>query len=147
MPILRVQVTSNDAKVPPQGALRGFGPTVHVSVGPAVETKDLSISRPTDRQVMALVDTGASDCCIHESLATELGLKIIDRCDIGGVAGKNEHNIYMARIVIPVLNIINNGRLIGYDLDAEQKVILGRDILAHVIMTYDGLTGTVVFAL
>lgn len=91
----------------------------------------------------ALIDTGATSGCIDEDLAKELGLPIIDRRVVGGVAGKKEHNVYLTTLIVPGLKLQKKGDLIGVDLANTHNVILGRDFLYHTIMIYDGTAGVI----
>jgi hypothetical protein len=54
-------------------------------------------------------------------------------------------------MAIPNLGMIIKGRLVGVDiemlknvvLEAPSQVILGRDVLTHTVMIYDGINGTI----
>ena len=82
--------------------------------------------------VAALVDTGASESCIDNKLAEELGLPVIDKMDMSGVSGMKKHNVYLASVHIPELEFAQYGRFAGVDLrDGGQihQVLLGRTFL------------------
>jgi hypothetical protein len=122
-----------------------------VSVKQVISAGEEPLHPPLERNVLALIDTGASNCCVDESLAAELGLSIIDRQVIGGVAGQQEHNIYLAELVIPNLQLSMKGRLVGVNiemlknvaLEGPSQVILGRDVMSLMVVVYDGVNGTV----
>ena len=107
-----------------------------------------SRSRPTlpDRQLRALVDTGAVSMCIDSALATELGLTTVDRVTIAGVHGANRVNLYLAQVYVPSLHITIHGSLPGGHLAAGGlpfSALIGRDFLQHFTMIYEGRTGAV----
>lgn len=80
--------------------------------------------------------------CITESLASALGLRLIDRRKVIGVGGKKEHNVYLATLLIPDLQMNMNGELYGVDMADGHPVLLGRDFLHNAIFIYDGKSGT-----
>jgi hypothetical protein len=70
-------------------------------------------------------------------------LQVIDRRKAGGVAGQNDHNVYLGDIMLVNLGLRRMGPLIGVNLDKNTPVILGRDFLAGIVLVYDGSNGTV----
>lgn len=148
--VVRTTYKSNPVgKVPANKVLIRHGPSLPVIVGkptaPPSQTEAAEIN-PDDKNISALVDTGATDSCVDNKLAQDLSLQAIDRCFVGGVAGKQEHLVYLGKLVVPDVGIYTVGRLIGVDLGSGQPVILGRDFLSNTIMIYDGLAGDVTFA-
>jgi len=94
----------------------------------------------------ALVDTGASISCIDNQVAISLKLPIIDRQRVSGTAGAHEVNMYLAQVFVPELRTTFYGSFAGVDLAAGGQahvVLLGRDMLQHVRLIYDGITGRV----
>jgi len=146
MPVLRATYANQDGK-PEPGVLAQAGPRIQVVIGcppvPVVDPASVASLAPPDRAVWALIDTGATSGCVDEKVASELGLKVIDRQRVSGIAGLNEHNVYLIRIVVPVLNIQVNAPFTGVNLDAGTPVILGRDFLAGTIFVYDGIHGLI----
>jgi hypothetical protein len=99
--------------------------------------------------VQALVDTGATECCIDSLLAAQLSLPIVDRRKISGVGGEHEVNVYMAQIHVPVFPFTVYGAFCGVDLAAggqSHKALIGRTFLQHFTMLYEGHTGRVVIS-
>jgi hypothetical protein len=94
----------------------------------------------------ALVDTGASLSCIDNIVAATLHLPIVDRQTISGSGGAHEVNMYLAQMFVPELRTTYYGSFAGVDLAAGGQphvVLIGRDMLQHVRLVYDGLTGQV----
>jgi predicted aspartyl protease len=90
----------------------------------------------------ALIDTGASNTCIDEQAARDLGLPVID---VGSMqsASHEKHpcNIYPVQIVTPVVTL-NSMRTMGANLGSQGLLILiGRDVLAVCTLFYNGPSG------
>jgi len=92
----------------------------------------------------ALVDTGASCCCVEESLLVGLGLQPIDQVPMTGATGTRVQNVYLAKLSfpnspIPPLEI----RVIGAQMSASNLACLvGRDLLRHCLLIYNGPMGS-----
>lgn len=145
MPLLEVGFPANK-EVGPQIALVKFGPTINVDVGFDLTQHD---DHPETLPALALVDTGATECCIDTSLADRLGLPVVDRIIISGAGGPHETNMYLARIVTSDLGGHIYGRFAGVllaDGGQHHEVLLGRTFLQNLIMIYDGVRGQVTLA-
>jgi hypothetical protein len=73
-----------------QDSLVGYGPTILVDVGfdPNYDpNKPAALPTTLIQQVHAVIDTGATISCIDASLATRLGLPVVDRSNFGGISG------------------------------------------------------------
>ncbi len=145
MPIFNINFSEESGKVPPSVILRVVGPSIPVRVGPApvASVSGGPLSAPPEKVVQALIDTGANASCIDNALANELRLPIIDRVSVSGVAGNNEHNVYLGVVVIPELITYLKGRFIGVDLVSQHPIIVGRDFLEKSVMIYNGPTGQI----
>jgi gag-polyprotein putative aspartyl protease len=143
MPILRAEYEDSKKKLSPAEILVKLGPCAPVRVGWPLVNGSPQQGAPNDQIVTALVDTGATNCCIDNKFAAQMNLKVIDQCQVGGVAGQNDHDVYMGRLSVDDLGKTIIGRLIGVDLQNHTPVILGRDFLFDSIMIYDGSTGLV----
>ena len=151
MSIHRTNYQSPDGATHPAQVLLHTGPLVPVLVKAVTAPGSNGIEPPAERNVNALIDTGASSSCIDEKLAAELNLSIIDRKIVGGVAGQQEHKIYLAELMIPSLQMTMKGSFVGVNIQAMKDVVLegpsqvivGRDFLSRTIMIYDGPNGTV----
>jgi predicted aspartyl protease len=124
-----------------------LGPGAMVQVGPPNPTNPME--HASSVPAIALIDTGATESCIDEQLAISLGLPLIDKIFLGGVAGSAEHNVYLAVITVPGTSLLQYGRFAGVHLAAGSqlhRVLLGRTFLKTSIFIYDGRTGRVTLA-
>lgn len=141
----------------PGGATGGqmlavYGPTLKVDIGfdPAfVPGIPGVIPVPGMTGIDALVDTGATECCIDSLLAAQLSLPIIDKRLVAGVHGCQEVNMHLAQIRAPSLDSTVYGVFAGVHLTAGGQVhraLMGRTFLQALTMIYEGRTGTVVLS-
>jgi predicted aspartyl protease len=77
----------------------------------------------------ALWDTGASGSCISKSLASKLGLTAIELCNIAGVGGIQESDVYLVDIQLPNQILVSNIRVSEFLDNGKFDVILGMDII------------------
>ena len=94
----------------------------------------------------ALVDTGASECFIDNSLAMALHLPIVDRLTISTVQGMTDVNSYLAQLHVPSLNKVIEGEFAGIHIQPAMRpfsALIGRSFLREFTMTYEGRTGRV----
>src|SRR6266705_926422 len=108
----------NDAPgVSGSGLLVAWGPTLAVNVGFDPNYKGPpAMPVPGITDIRALVDTGATECCIDSFLATQLGLPVVDRRPISGVHGSHEANVHLAQVFVPALNFTIYGAFAAVDL-------------------------------
>lgn len=132
--------------------LSRWGPTLAVNVGfdpnwrPPAAGAPLTVPVHGISDIRALVDTGASECCIDNLLATQLILPIVDRRAISGVHGSHLVNIHLAQVHVPSLGCTMYGAFAGVDLivgGQMHQVLMGRTFLSAFTMVYEGRTGTV----
>ena len=128
--------------------LTQLGPTLLVNIGfdPAYQNSQTTPPTPGITDVSALVDTGASESCIDNLLASQLNLPVVDRREISGAGGRHEVNVYLAQINVPSLASTIYGVFAGVDLKAGGQVhlaLIGRTFLRNFTMIYEGRTGTV----
>ena len=138
-----------------QGAqlLTDHGPTLLVDIGfdPAWNAAAIPPRSPTPgiQGIQALVDTGATECCIDSLLAASLNLPIIDRRVVSGVHGPAEVSIHLAQVHVPSLGFTMHGVFAGVHLVAGGQVhqaLIGRTFLRYFNMAYDGRVGRVTIA-
>ncbi|MCX6026849.1 MAG: retroviral-like aspartic protease family protein [Chloroflexi bacterium] len=99
---------------------------------------------PAPRTGLALIDTGASDTCIDEQVAKELGLPVVDQVNMASASNAAIiRNVYPITIEITGLpNPINAPRAIGAELAPQGLLLLvGRDALRFCTLFYNGITG------
>lgn len=128
--------------------LEEHGPTLYVDIGFDAAYNPQAPTRPqlAVTRLWALVDTGATQCCIDDDLAIKLALPVVDRQQITGVSGVREVNMYLAHIHVPALGFTMYGSFAGVDLIAggqQHYALIGRTFLRHFHMVYEGQTGTV----
>ena len=129
-------------------SLVAIGPTIGVQVGsdPGYEpTRGIPPALPPD-QYPALVDTGAVDSCIDVTLASALGLTMVDTIQASGAFSRGEANTYLAQIFIPTLNFTLVGEFTGAHLltgGQPHVALIGRTFLRHHRLVYDGRSGEV----
>ena len=131
-----------------QRSLVIYGPSLLVEIGFDPTYRRGSLERPDlpNDLLPALVDTGALESCIDDSLAEEIGLPAVEVGSIAGVGGIIEANIYIAQMYVPGLHSTVYGRFAGAQLQASglpYYALIGRTFLQDFTMVYDGPTGTV----
>ena len=128
--------------------LISFGPTLKVDIGfdPTFVPTQQAAPVAGVTGLDALVDSGATECCIDALLAAQLNLPMVNQRPIAGAHGARIAPIFMAQMVIPTLGITMYEEFAGVDLVAGGQLhhaLLGRSFLARCTMTYDGATGAV----
>jgi len=124
------------------------GPTLFVDIGfdPTYTGPPAPPPLAAVTELQALVDTGATECCIDNLLAATLKLPLVDRRPISGSAGQHMANVYLAQVHVPTLNFTIYGAFAGVELAAGgqwHSALIGRTFLQHFTMVYEGRTGTV----
>jgi predicted aspartyl protease len=104
---------------------------------------------PPPKTGFALIDTGASFTCIDDQAAKDLGLPIIDVASISSAShAQHQCNVYPVQISIPPMLILQSPRTIGAALAAQGLLVLiGRDVLQHCLLVYNGGTGSITLSL
>lgn len=128
-------------------SLRTRGPILPIQVG-IPQSAEASIRQNGDtpgtiEEVQALVDTGASITAINTATAARLGLIATGSVQVGGVTGVAQRPVYGARIVMPEPGFtFDPVQIVGADLGAPDfEVLIGRNLLCSMMMTYDGPRG------
>lgn len=134
------------------------GPLVSVEVSiPAALKAHLAESVlpiPAPQSGFALIDTGASSTAVDQSIFDALGLAPIDSIKTSTPHGEAESPIYPATVTFPGLALTEMPmeRIIGCNLkwmNAEGKeviMLLGRDLLQHFLMVYNGKSADIFLA-
>jgi hypothetical protein len=132
--------------------LVSLGPTLKVDIGFDPSYDGRSPRKPPTlpmQNVWALIDTGATHCCIDGDLAMQLNLPVIDQRTYSGISGPMHVNMHLAQIHTPNLSFTFYGSFAGVNLSAggsRHVVLIGRSYLQHFTLTYDGPTGAVALA-
>lgn len=120
-----------------------LGPIIEVIIVPPVpvlkKIKDEGGTIPS-KKVIALIDTGASNSCINNRIASELGLIARDVIDVKTPSGSSKQPIYDLGFALPSLvqNILPVTAL-GADLELQPyDALIGRDILKLCTLIYNG---------
>ncbi len=156
MPILNVQFTGEGKRpdgtvvpVPPQAVFAQRGPVVQVTIRVAqqIATQVLQSggTLPPPVSGLALIDTGASTTCVDDAAAQKLQLPVIDVVKIASAShAETEQNVYPIQIEVMGLPItINAPRAVGTPLEPQGiLVLLGRDVLQHTVLVYNGPAGS-----
>ena len=104
---------------------------------------------PQPASGFALFDSGASSTCVDESILSQLGLMAQDTIDISTPSGRSKRSRYTAKVSFPgcPLPDIDPAIVIGLELRNQGYIaLLGRDLMRHMIMIYDGPGARVTFA-
>jgi hypothetical protein len=145
--------------------LKRFGPLILVEIGlpVAVEQEFIKLRRtvPEPRVGYAIIDTGASASAVDESIFLHLGVSPIDSIYSYSSFGEQRALVYPGKVSFPALAVqgLPMERLVGCKLiskilgEAESPwraqdgteiiMLIGRDLLAGMLIVYNGLTGTV----
>src|SRR5690242_11273842 len=104
---------NSSATVHGKDLLVNHGPTLLVDIGfdPNWVPPPTGTAPPAAgiSSLHALVDTGATQCCIDALLATQLTLPLINQRNIAGVHGSSQVSFYLAQIHVPSLNFTMYG--------------------------------------
>lgn len=138
--------TAEPAVVAPELLVRE-GPVIAVDVGFNPRRSPGGAPFPASRQVQALLDTGATDSCVDETLARELQLPEVDQKKIIGIGGGQDAILYSAQIHAPDLDFTQYGYFSGVNLsDLPYGALIGRRFLREFKMVYNGTTGSVIIS-
>ena len=96
----------------------------------------------------ALIDTGATSCCVEESLVQGLGLQPIGQVTVCGQSGPKVQNVYLARMSFPGSPIPTlEFPLIGVQMTGQGLIsLIGCDVLRHCVLVYNGPMGSYTIA-
>lgn len=124
-----------------QGLLLGIEISASETLAAALHTNGKSIPQPISGD--ALVDTGASCCCVEESHLISLGLQPIGQTEVRSPNGIRSQNLYFVRLTfpgtpIPPLEL----RVVGVQMNQGTTIsLIGRDVLRHYVLIYNGPMG------
>lgn len=91
----------------------------------------------------ALLDTGASCCCVGESVLQRLQLQPVRQTEVRSPNGSRLQSVYVARMsfpgsVIPPVELSVVGVQMGHE---ETIALIGRDFLQRCLLVYNGQVG------
>ena len=82
-----------------------------------------------EAEVMALIDTGATNTSISNRLAASLGLKVIEQCEVDAAGGVHIANVYMIDVLLRSMVEFTNVRSAEFIASNKFDIIIGMDIL------------------
>jgi hypothetical protein len=132
------------------GTLTLDGPIipVEVSMPEALESWCIKHNFPVPAAIAgyALIDTGAAISGIHEPILEQLSVVPIDSISLVTPSSTSKAFVYPTRVAFPALNVqgYSLSRVVGSQLNwktsdgKEVIMLLGRDILQHFLLIYNG---------
>ena len=139
-------------RVAPPQALHLIGPTLRVviSVTKEHEANLVKVAQPTPEPVPggALIDTGASFTCVADHVCQKLGLQPTGMVTLGHAGGKEDRLCYPIQVSFPgsPLPPLYCPRACSVNLAEGQQghiMLIGRDLLRHFRMVYNGPRGRI----
>jgi len=151
MPVHNRFFLGQGAKIDPH-VLAQAGPLLHVEVSVPTALGRYLAERgqpiPAPVAGWALLDTGATRSCVDASVLQKLGLSPVGVVQTATAGGMVPQYLYPARLRFPAEGLdIEFASVIGVDLkglriaDRELIVLIGRDVLAHCVLIYNGPGG------
>ncbi len=149
---------------PPQpspGSLQTAGPVVPVQVeiptALAAQLQHGNARIPAPVAGLALIDTGASISAVDAGVIQGLGVQQVGVASVGGVGGVAQHALFPCRLVFPGVPFppIDFASIVAAPLVGIGSVqapgqrtiaLVGRDLLQHFILIYNGPGATVSLA-
>ena|SRR3990167_3363799 len=138
--------------------LESTGPLIQVEVGLPAALEEFcavkGIQIPAPVAGYALIDTGASITAVHEPVLLGLGMLPIDAMPCATPSGEGRSFVYPAKVAFPALGVREYAidRLLGCELkwtttDGKEIImLLGRDLLKHFLMVYNGKGSSITLA-
>lgn len=130
------------------GRLQLDGPCLHVEIGlPRALSAALQAAGqalPTPQVGVGLIDTGASATAVDEGLLLALGLAPTGATPIATPSGATQQALYACEIAFPGTPIpaLDLSVVIGSVLAPQGIVaLIGRDLLRHFLLVYNGPEG------
>jgi len=161
MPVLHTQF-SGEGKAPDSKVVKLSSAFVMASRGPVLQAaitvaeqvaaELVKQGKPVQPPVagFALIDTGAYMTCVDEDAAKQLQLPVVDVVNMSSAShASHPANVYPIRIGIAGFPIpINAPRAIGAALKAQGLIaLIGRDVLAHGTLFYNGMAGEITLSI
>jgi hypothetical protein len=129
-------------------ALAVRGPVLQVEIHLPTPLAQLYQNRgtalPQPSVGLAMVDTGASKTCVDGHVISAMSVPPLNRIEIHTPGGLTNQYLYPARFVFPGTQLppIDFSSVIGSELAAQGIVaLIGRDVLQHFLLVYNGTAG------
>jgi len=99
----------------------------------------------------ALIDTGATFTCVDENTCLTLGLNSVGIANMKHVDGTSTRTRYPVQISfpdfnLPPLNLVGAASVVLSNMIPPFVALIGRDLLAHFKLTYNGPRGRIEIA-
>jgi len=138
---------------PPSIALAARGPCVQVQIGTARPIAQQLLQQgktlPPPVSGLALIDTGASATCIDEDAARSLALPVTNVVQVSSAShASSPQNVHPTQIEMIGLPLAIDANAIAAPLAAQGLIaLIGRDVLRHCTLFYNGPAGAISLAL
>jgi predicted aspartyl protease len=138
-------------QIPPPVCLMQRGPCVQVSITLADQIASELIKRqepvPPPVSGLALIDTGAISSCIDEETAKQMQLPVVNVVSMASAShASTKANQYPIKLQIAGIPISFNSTATGAPLKTAHQgliALIGRDLLQHCVLIYNGALGSV----
>ena len=145
---LQLSPDGTQVPIPANLALMGRGPILQVtvsvpqSISEALVQQGIAVAAPITG--LALIDTGATATCVDEVAAQKLGVPVVDVTLMHSASHanipSNRYPIHFDVVGIPMG--VDVPTAIGAALESQGLLLLiGRDVLGHCLLVYNGATG------
>lgn len=139
------------------GGLQLAGPVVPIQIeipsALAAQLQRVGTAIPAPVPGIGLVDTGASVSAVDKGIVQQLGIQPIGVANVGTAGGQQQQAVFPAKFSFPGTNLptIEFNQLLGSDLAGQTipgplpgqlVALLGRDILQHFVLIYNGPFGS-----
>lgn len=149
--VAKNETTGEVRQLSPGEALALRGPVIEATLTVSdAQQKALASSGaiPKSKVGAVMFDTGASITSFDQTVAAEIGLAIVGRGHMTSASHeKIPVPVYAGKLILPGLNLnIENG--MGANLINQGLIaLIGRDVMRHGTLFYNGVDGTITFAL
>lgn len=132
--------------------LQSNGPVVQVLLTlsshalEAMKRRELPVPEPV--KLAALVDTGSTITCVSTSVIEPLGAQPVRTVRINTPSTHNmECNVYALQLLFPETRVKVPVQAVAAPLQGQNiQVLIGRDILQHGVLVYQGVADTFTLA-
>ena len=146
MPIFKLKLHSQgQVPIPANpGLLQAAGPMVgvQIEIPQALSQQLAGAGKPVPQPVtgMALIDTGATMSAVDASVVAALGVNPVGVVPVGTAGGPAAQPVYPIRLQLQGVGLVLDfSRVTGAPLKSMNLVaLLGRDVLARMVLIYDG---------
>lgn len=139
---------------PSPNSLQSVGPVlqVEIAVHPTLAQHLQNLGQPIPTPVVGpgLIDTGATFSAVDQTVIQQLGIPPIGTVQLGTAGGPVTQTQHPASFGFPGTGLptISFNFVTGVDLTGQNIVaLIGRDVLRHFVMVYNGSLGQVILSI